>query len=105
MTATWYVTVEVAKSGVLPKTRHPRLTTTFETKAQAMNFAREKLDEGLIVFAGTINPAAPREQIPSTPRGMLARRKREMKENVRTLFAQTVIRNSAALERRLAAEI
>ena len=66
MPATWYVTVELHKSGVLPKPRHPRLTTTFETKTEAMNFARARLSEGLIVFAGTINPFVPREHIPSS---------------------------------------
>jgi len=65
MPATWYVTVELHKSGVLPKPRHPRQTTTFETKAGAMDFARARLSEGLIVFAGTINPFVPREHIPS----------------------------------------
>ena len=51
----WYVTVELPKVGVLPRPRSPRLTTTFETEAQAKDFARAKLREGQIVFAGTIN--------------------------------------------------
>jgi hypothetical protein len=32
---------------------------------EAKNFARSKLDEGLTVFAGTINPYLPRQVIPS----------------------------------------
>ena len=40
-----------------------RLTTTFETEAEAKHFARAKLLEGLIVFAGTINPYLPRQLI------------------------------------------
>ena len=63
--STWYVTVELYKSGVLPRPRHPRQTTTFKTKTEAMNFARARLSEGLTVFAGTINPFVPREHIPS----------------------------------------
>lgn len=65
MSPTWYVTLEVHKRGVLPKPRHPRLTTTFETEAEAKNFARAKLLEGLVVFAGTINPYLPRQLISS----------------------------------------
>ena len=63
MSPTWYVTVEVQKRGVLPKPRHPRLTTTFETEAEAKHFARAKSLEGLVVFAGTINPYLPRQLI------------------------------------------
>ena len=62
MSHTWYVTVEV-RPGVLPRPRHPRLTTTFETEAEAKSFANTKLREGLIVFAGTINPFAPRRTV------------------------------------------
>ena len=65
MSPTWYVTVEVHKRGVLPRRRSPRLTTTFETEAEAKSFARAKLHEGLIVFAGTINPYVPRQLVPS----------------------------------------
>jgi hypothetical protein len=61
----WYVTFEVHKRGVLPKRRSPRLTRTFETESEAKNFARAKLREGLIVFAGTINPYVPRQLITS----------------------------------------
>jgi len=35
MQPTWYVTYEVHKRGILPKRRSPRLTTTFETEAEA----------------------------------------------------------------------
>ncbi len=65
MAATWYVTVELHQSGVLPRPRSPRHTTTFKTETEAKNFARAKLREGLIVFAGTINPVVPRKHISS----------------------------------------
>jgi hypothetical protein len=64
MRATWYVTVEV-RPGFLPRPRNPRQTSTFETEVEAKNFARAKLREGLIVFAGTINPVTPRRTVPS----------------------------------------
>lgn len=63
---TWYVTYELNKRGLLKRRRHPRATRTFETEVEAKHFAREKLDAGLIVFAGTINPTTPRQLIPST---------------------------------------
>lgn len=65
MTPTWYVTFEVRKRGTLPKQRSPRETRTFATEAEAKAFVRAKLDEGLVVFAGTINPHVPRQLIPS----------------------------------------
>ena len=65
MTPTWYVTFEVRKRGTLPKQRSPRETRLFATEAEAKAFARVKLDEGLAVFAGTINPSVPRRLIPS----------------------------------------
>ena len=45
--------------------RNPRLTRTFETEAEAKEFARTKFEGGLIVTAGTINPCVPRRAIPS----------------------------------------
>ena len=45
--------------------RNPRLTNTFDTEAEARDFARTKFDCGLIVTAGTINPQLPRRAIPS----------------------------------------
>jgi len=66
MNPTWYVTFENRKSGVLPKQRSPRETRTFATEDEARQFAREKFDEGLAVFAGTINPQVPRRIIPSS---------------------------------------
>jgi hypothetical protein len=36
------------------------------TETEAKSFAREKLNEGLVVFAGTINPQLPKQLIPST---------------------------------------
>ncbi|MDE5459511.1 MULTISPECIES: hypothetical protein [unclassified Bradyrhizobium] len=66
MPQTWYVTFEVQKRGTLPKRRSPRETRTFESEAEARAFAREKFNEGLIVFAGTLNPFLPRRLIPSS---------------------------------------
>jgi hypothetical protein len=40
--------------------RNPRLSKTFRTEAEARNFAREKLDRGLVVTSGTLNPHLPR---------------------------------------------
>ncbi|WP_025038048.1 hypothetical protein [Bradyrhizobium sp. DOA9] len=66
MVATWYVTFEVRKRGLLLRQRTPRETKTFATEAEAKLFARAKLDEGLAVFAGTLNPQLPRRLIPSS---------------------------------------
>jgi hypothetical protein len=65
MNHTWYVTFEVPRGGTLVQRRNPRLTKTFETEAEARDFARMKFDGGLIVTAGTINPLQPRRAIPS----------------------------------------
>ena len=62
----WYVTFEVRQRGVLPKQRSPRETRTFATEAEAKIFARAKLDEGLVVYAGTINPHTPKRLVPSS---------------------------------------
>ena len=62
MTPTWYVSFE-RKRGILPKQRSPRETKTFATEAEAKIFARAKLEEGLAVFAGTINPHSPKRLI------------------------------------------
>jgi len=40
-------------------------TRTFATEVEAKQFARVKLDEGLAVYAGTINPHLPKRIIPS----------------------------------------
>lgn len=61
----WYVTIEVRKRGTLPKRRSPRVTRTFETEIDAREFAREKFNEGLVVFAGTLNPHVPKRIVPS----------------------------------------
>lgn len=66
MTPTWYVTFEIRKRGTLPKQRSPRETRTFTTEAEAKVFVRAKLDEGLVIFAGTINPHLPRRLIPAS---------------------------------------
>ena len=65
MKHTWYVTFEVPPDGTLLRRRHPRLTKTFETEAEAKDFARTKFNDGLIVTAGTIIPHLPRMSIPS----------------------------------------
>jgi hypothetical protein len=65
MNHTWYVTYEVPRSGTLVQRRNPRLSKTFETEAEAMDFARTKFESGLIVTAGTIIPHLPRRAIPS----------------------------------------
>jgi len=49
----------------LVQRRNPHLTKTFETEAEARDFARTKFDNGLIVTAGTVNPHLPRRAIPS----------------------------------------
>ena len=66
MPHTWYVTFEAQKRGVFPKRRSPRVTKTFETEAEAKAFARARFDEGLVVFAGTINPYLPKRLIASS---------------------------------------
>ena len=43
----------------------PNTWFRFETEAEAKNFARAKLREGRMVFAGTINPFTPRRTVPS----------------------------------------
>jgi hypothetical protein len=66
MSQTWYVTFEVQRRGILPRQRSPRETKTFATEQEAKLFARAKRDEGLAVFAGTINPHLPKRLIPSS---------------------------------------
>ena len=60
----WYVTFEIRKRGLLSKKeRSPRETRTFATEAEAKMFARAKLEEGLVIFAGTINPHTPKRLV------------------------------------------
>jgi hypothetical protein len=61
----WFVTFEIHKRGLLAKKeRSPRESRIFATEAEAKLFARAKLEEGLIVFAGTvINPHSPKRLI------------------------------------------
>ena len=59
----WFVTFEVPKTRTNMK--RTRATRGFNSEAQAKIFAKEKLDEGLIVSAGTIVPHSPRQIIPS----------------------------------------
>ncbi|WP_246668100.1 hypothetical protein [Bradyrhizobium elkanii] len=64
--AIWYVTFEIRQRGLLNRrARSPRETRTFASESEAKAFARSKLDEGLVVFAGTINPHLPRQLITS----------------------------------------
>lgn len=65
-TPIWYVTSEVRKQALLPRQRSPRETRTFVTEAEAKAFARSKFEEGLTVFAGTINPHTPKRLVPSS---------------------------------------
>jgi hypothetical protein len=65
MKQTWYVTFEVPRIGTLVRRRNPRLTKTFDTEAEAREFARTKFDGGLILTAGTLNPQLPRKAISS----------------------------------------
>ena len=64
MNHTWYVTFEVPTDGTRSRRRHPRLTKTFATEAEAKDFARTKFNDGLIVTAGTIIPHLPKRAIP-----------------------------------------
>jgi hypothetical protein len=64
-TPIWYVTFEVHKRGMLLKQRSPRETKTFATEDEAKIFARSKFEEGLTVYAGTINPHTPKRLVPS----------------------------------------
>jgi hypothetical protein len=67
MPDTWFVTFELQKRGLLSgRRRSPRATRRFATEAEARNFARAKLDEGLVVFAGTINPQFPKQLVTSS---------------------------------------
>ena len=61
---TWFVTFEIRKRGLLrKKERSPRESHTFATEAEAKMFAQTKLEEGLVVFAGTINPHSPKRVV------------------------------------------
>ena len=45
---------EVQRRELLPKGKPTRRTGTFETEAEAQDFAQAKVSEGLVVFAGTL---------------------------------------------------
>nr|WP_080138423.1 hypothetical protein [Bradyrhizobium sacchari] len=66
MTAIWYVTFAARRHGLLRKPRSPHETRTFATEAEAKAFARSKLEDGLILLAGTINPHSPKQLIPAS---------------------------------------
>ena len=60
----WYVTFETRKRGELSKKeRSHRETRTFATEAEAKRFAQQRLREGLVVFAGTLNPHSPKRLV------------------------------------------
>jgi hypothetical protein len=65
MSHTWFVSFEVQGRGVLLERPGPRATVTFETESEAKGFARTKLNEGRVIYAGTINPHLPRRVVPS----------------------------------------
>ena len=66
MVPSWFVTFEIRKRGLLhKKERSPRETRTFATEAEAKLFAQTKLEQGLVTFAGTINPHSPKRLIVS----------------------------------------
>jgi hypothetical protein len=66
MMAIWYVTFEVRRHGVRPKPRSPHETRTFATEADAKTFARAKLEDGVVLLAGTLNPYSPKQLIPAS---------------------------------------
>jgi hypothetical protein len=55
----WYVSFSNAQ----PKRRRVRGAQTFDSEAEAMQFARDTLAAGAVVYAGTINPHAPKRFI------------------------------------------
>jgi hypothetical protein len=64
MPNTWYVTFEIHKRGLLAKKeRCPRGTKTFASEGEAKTFTKTRLQEGRVLFAGTINPHYPRRLI------------------------------------------
>jgi len=66
MKLTWYVTFEAPMRAKPQKRAQALFTKSFATEAEAKDFAREKLNEGLKVFAGTINPYLPKRLIAPT---------------------------------------
>ena len=62
---TWYVTTEIPWKGATVRSRRSRTTVTFDTEMDAKDFARVKVDAGLVVNAGTIIPHSPRRAIAS----------------------------------------
>jgi hypothetical protein len=61
--SSWFVSVELPKQK--GKRRFARWSDTFQSEAEAKVFARQKLEQGFLVTAGTVNPAVPRRVIPS----------------------------------------
>ena len=66
MVSTWYVTFAMREAVKQYGRPLCRATKTFDTEAEAKNFARMKVDEELIVSAGTINPHLPKQAIASS---------------------------------------
>jgi hypothetical protein len=63
---TWYVSFDLVQMLDPRGRRVPRATATFPNEAEAREFARAKIAEGLIVNAGTINPQEPKRTIASS---------------------------------------
>jgi len=61
----WFVTFETNSRGLLPKPLRPRETRKFKSEKEAKKFALAKFDEGIRVYAGTINPHTPKQVISS----------------------------------------
>ena len=62
---TWYVTTEIPWKGATVRSRRSRTTVTFDTEMDAKDFARVKVDAGLVVNAGTMRRAIASGNIPS----------------------------------------
>jgi hypothetical protein len=55
----WYVSFSSAQ----PKRRRVRGAQTFDSEDKAKQFARDTLASGAVIYAGTINPHAPKRFI------------------------------------------
>jgi hypothetical protein len=66
MPHTWYVTFEAQKRGDFAEAAKPPEDLDVSERSRCEGFCQTKFDEGLIVYAGTINPVLPRRLIPSS---------------------------------------
>ena len=62
MQDTWYVSYQTPRRSLAERPQ-ARQSKRFKTEIEAKQFAREKLNEGLVVIAGTINPHSPKRLI------------------------------------------